>query len=77
MAGDAQHVPGQIGTHDSEGWRTFQTPGDVCLGCSDAEQGYWVPVTECGTALTIFTLRELEFLRHQEETLEKLWPRDA
>lgn len=77
MSDDVQHIPHQIGARDREGWRTFQTPGDVCLGCSDPEAGRWVAVSECGPALAIFALNELEFLRQQEETLEKLWPRDA
>lgn len=47
------HQPGQIGTHDAEGWRTHQTPGDVCLTCSDAEAGHWVPVSACPEALAV------------------------
>lgn len=45
------HVWRRIGTHDAEGWRTFQRPGDVCLGCSDPEAGHWVPISECRPAM--------------------------
>jgi hypothetical protein len=30
-------------------WRT-QTPGEVCLGCSDPQSGIWVPVSFCPQA---------------------------
>jgi hypothetical protein len=46
------HRAVQIGTHDSEGRRTFSTPGDVCDTCSDFERGLLVPVTECPKSLT-------------------------
>lgn len=42
----------QIGTIDSEGMRSHTTPGDVCVDCSDASVGRWVPVTQCSSALT-------------------------
>lgn len=75
MAGD--HVPGQIGTHDAEGWRTFQTPGDVCLGCSDADAGHWVPVTECGISLAIFELQQAEMRQLHEEELRAVEERNT
>lgn len=50
----AEHRPGQIGTHDREGWRTHSIPGDVCLGCSDVETGRWVPVNQCPAALALY-----------------------
>lgn len=46
----AEHVPAQVGAYDRDGRRTFQTPGDVCLGCSDPDQGLWVPVSACAEA---------------------------
>lgn len=57
---ESLHVPGQIGTHDREGWRTHQIPGDVCLGCSNPRAGHWVPVTECETALAVYELQQAE-----------------
>jgi len=60
MSEDSLHIPGEIGTHDSEGWRTFQIPGDVCLGCSNPRTGLWVPVNMCPIALTKYTLDEAE-----------------
>jgi hypothetical protein len=39
------HKAIQIGIYDAEGYRTFQTPGDVCDTCST--DVLWVPVTEC------------------------------
>lgn len=50
----AKHAPTQIGTHDREGWRTHMVPGDVCAGCSDAEAGHWVPISQCPQALAIY-----------------------
>lgn len=61
-----RHVPYQIGTHDREGWRTFQTPGDVCLGCSDPDSGRWVAVSECDTALALFEAEERHFREWNE-----------
>lgn len=72
-----RHVPYQIGTHNREGWRTFQTPGDVCLGCSDPDAGRWVAVSECGTALAIFELQRAELDQLYEEGLRALEARDA
>lgn len=63
-----RHVPYQIGTHDTEGWRTFQTPGDVCLGCSDPNSGRWVAVSECSTAWRLFTT-ESDFWTAEEDLL--------
>lgn len=70
-----EHVPGTIGDRDREGWRTFQTPGDVCLGCSDPAAGRWVPVTQCETALAIYELQQDEFERGQEAALRYLTER--
>lgn len=55
-----RHEPGQIGTHDAEGWRTHTTPGDVCLTCSNAETGLWVPVSACPDALATLDAQEQE-----------------
>lgn len=41
------HGSTQIGTRDDTGRRTNQTPGDVCVECSDPETGRWVPVSFC------------------------------
>jgi hypothetical protein len=67
-----RHVPGCVGDRDRDGWRTFETPGDVCLGCSDVEAGHWVPVSDCPTALAIFEFREADLARQQDETLRYL-----
>lgn len=53
-ADQALHLPGEIGTRDREGYRTFAPPGDVCMGCSDSRTGRWVPVSQCGLAMTAF-----------------------
>jgi hypothetical protein len=66
------HIPGQVGTHDAEGWRTHTTPGDVCLGCSDADAGRWVPVSECPTALATYELERSEWWHLEEEALRYL-----
>lgn len=29
------------------------TPGEVCMACSNPDQGLWVPVTECGEAAAV------------------------
>lgn len=49
-----EHIPVQIGRYDADGYRSFQTPGDVCIGCSDPDTGVWVPVSECELAWTRF-----------------------
>lgn len=41
----------QIGTTDSEGFRTHTTPGDVCVECSAPSIGKWVPVSQCKAAM--------------------------
>lgn len=45
------HTWMEIGTLDNEGMRTHAIPGDVCVGCSDADVGRWVPVSQCPRAL--------------------------
>lgn len=62
-----RHVPYQIGTHDSEGYRTFQTPGDVCLGCSDLDSGRWVAVSECDVASAVYESQRTEYLAAETE----------
>lgn len=44
---DVPHNSTFIGTHDEDGERTFLTPGEVCVECSDADTGRWVPVSFC------------------------------
>lgn len=56
---------------------TFQTPGDVCLGCSDPDAGRWVAASECETALAIFELQRAELDQLYEEGLRALEARDA
>jgi hypothetical protein len=68
-----RHVPWQVGTRDAEGWRTFQTPGDVCLGCSDPEAGRWVPVIDCDVALALFTADERQFDAWSEEQVGRYY----
>lgn len=46
-----KHEAVQIGTLDKNGYRSFQTPGDVCAACSDWEGGRMVPVAWCPEAL--------------------------
>lgn len=67
-----RHVPYQIGTRDAEGWRTFQTPGDVCLGCSDPDSGRWVAVSECSVALAIYEEQRAGINQLYEEGLRAL-----
>lgn len=57
----AKHTPIQLGTHDSEGWRTFQTPGDACAGCSNRATGLWVPVSQCPEAMAALKAMEIEW----------------
>ena len=38
-------------THDTEGYRLFGSPADVCRACSDFEVGRLVPVAFCAEAL--------------------------
>lgn len=75
MTRNVEHVPGQIGTHDAEGWRTFQIPGDVCLGCSDPNSGHWVPVSQCEIALATLDADQADFDRWQEETRREVYLR--
>jgi len=49
------HIPAQIGRYDRDSYRTYQTPGDVCIGCSSPDAGIWVPVNECVIAWERFT----------------------
>lgn len=66
----AEHVPGQIGTHDAEGYRTHAPPGDVCVACSDSSVGHWVPVSQCALALAAFERQEREFEAAQDEIVQ-------
>lgn len=52
--GLAEHYPSYIEDRDAEGNRTFTTPGDVCMGCSDPEEGRWVSVNLCPVAWRFF-----------------------
>lgn len=40
------HIPAQVGER-------HQTKGDVCLGCSDADNGRWTPINQCATAMAL------------------------
>jgi hypothetical protein len=55
---ERQHVLCQIGTHDADGHRTHQVPGDVCWACSDLDAGRWVPISECPRAYNSAVLDE-------------------
>lgn len=77
MPDDVEHVPGQVGTHDAEGFRTHMIPGDVCLGCSDLDAGRWVAVSECPTALRVYERREAEIERLQQQALDALTDAEA
>lgn len=67
-----EHTWMQIGTLDNEGMRTHSIPGDVCVECSDAKVGRWVPVSQCVSALKAWEEYNEAILEIEGRALE-LW----